>query len=444
MGIVLGSVAAALVLGALLGLCLVLYLRYKDPHGLGALPWRGKRKQLGDEIRLKGARHFSLDELRTATNNFAEESVIGVGGYGKVYKGVLRDGELVAVKCVATESKQGLGEFRTEIELLSRVHHKNLVALLGFCNDNMEQMLVYPFMAGGNVREHLMGTFVEPLSWGARLEIAVGAARGLSYLHSFAHPPIIHRDVKSTNILLDAHMVPKVADFGLGKPGPSSSSSPPPVQSTKLKGTAGYMDPEYYRTNQVTEKSDVYGFGVVLLELISGLPPIVEGCHIIGQVKELLSGGGIRAVADPQMGPFFGEGLQAMLALAFRCTDPAARSRPSMSTVEKELERVLAAERVVLDVSCSGSWRHERGASGGSSGDELAGVGGGRCGAAGALGGRGDGGGGDGGRAMERSETGGSSDVGHRHVRVPARAGAWAQGNLSFSAEQSYTDVEPL
>eukprot|EP00897_Mesotaenium_endlicherianum_P001612 jgi/Mesen1/1479/ME000132S00424 len=328
------------------------------PGGTFSGGWGGRRRSRkashdgGLDVHLKGARYFSMRELQLATDSFNNATCIGVGGYGRVYRGMLATGEAVAVKCAGEGSKQGTAEFRNEIELLSRVHHKNLVSLLGFSNDHGEQILVYPYMAGGNIRQHLTaaggaagsGGVVAPLSWRMRLEIAVGAARGLAYLHTFANPPIIHRDVKSSNILLDDKMVAKVADFGLSKLVPDNSVELTHL-TTQVKGTLGYMDPEYYRSNQVTEKSDVYSFGIVLLELVTGMHPITDGRHIVSLVKERVAqdvDGHLVQVLDPHLGGDYGKlGATELLEIAFRCVSEHAADRPSMTDVEKYLELIL-------------------------------------------------------------------------------------------------------
>ncbi|CAN1278337.1 Leucine-rich repeat receptor protein kinase HPCA1 [Linum perenne] len=308
---------------------------------------------------LKGARWFSYDELKKCTSNFSGSNEIGSGGYGKVYRGMLSDGQLVAIKRARQGSLQGGQEFKTEIELLSRVHHKNLLALIGFCFEQGEQMLVYEFMPNGTLKESLTGKSGIHLDWRRRLRIALGSARGLAYLHELANPPIIHRDIKSTNILLDENLSAKVADFGLSK---LVSDSTKGHVSTQVKGTLGYLDPEYYMSQQLTEKSDVYSFGVVVLELVTAKQPIEKGKYIVRQVrmKMIPEAGaeaeeedqyycGLKDMIDPTIVAEVataGTTLRRVLDLAMQCVEESAEDRPTMSQVVKTIEAILQEEGV--------------------------------------------------------------------------------------------------
>ncbi|CAD6203512.1 unnamed protein product [Miscanthus lutarioriparius] len=306
-----------------------------------------RSEERGGAPRLKGARWFSYEELKRSTNNFAEANELGYGGYGKVYRGMLPTGQFIAIKRAQQGSMQGGHEFKTEIELLSRVHHKNLVGLLGFCFEQGEQMLVYEFMSGGTLRDSLAGKSGLHLDWKKRLRVALGAARGLAYLHELADPPIIHRDVKSSNILMDEHLTAKVADFGLSK---LVSDSERGHVSTQVKGTLGYLDPEYYMSQQLTEKSDVYSFGVVMLELIVAKQPIEKGKYIVREAKRVFDADdtefcGLKDMVDARIMntnhlAAFGKFVQ----LALRCVDEVATARPSMSEVVKEIEMMLQSE----------------------------------------------------------------------------------------------------
>ncbi|KAM4126248.1 hypothetical protein ACB094_01G373500 [Castanea mollissima] len=292
---------------------------------------------------LKGARCFSFEELKKYTNKFSEENSIGSGGYGKVYWGTLPTGQPIAIKRAQKESLQGGHEFKTEIELLSRVHHKNLVSLVGFCFDQGEQMLVYEYVPNGTLKDSLSGKSGIKLDWMRRLKVALGAARGLAYLHELANPPIIHRDIKSTNILLDERINAKVADFGLSIPMVDDEMD---HVTTQVKGTMGYLDPEYYMTQQLTEKSDVYSYGVVMLELVTARMPIERGKYIVRVVQMAMDKTkplyNLHEILDPAIGLQTSlKGLEKFVDLAMRCVEESGANRPAMGDVVKGIENIM-------------------------------------------------------------------------------------------------------
>ncbi|KAL0412492.1 UNVERIFIED_CONTAM: putative receptor-like serine/threonine-protein kinase [Sesamum radiatum] len=217
-------------------------------------------------------RWYSLRELQTATNQFSSENVIGEGGYGIVFRGVLHDGSVVAVKNLLNNKGQAEKEFKVEVEAIGKVKHKNLVSLIGYCAEGAQRLLVYEYIDNGNLEQWLHGDVgpVSPLTWEVRMKIAIGTARGLAYLHEGLEPKVVHRDVKSSNILLDRKWNPKVSDFGLAKLLGSEKS----YVTTRVMGTFGYVSPDYASTGMLNEGNDVYSFGVLLMEIITGRSPV--------------------------------------------------------------------------------------------------------------------------------------------------------------------------
>ncbi|KAK7412782.1 hypothetical protein VNO78_04403 [Psophocarpus tetragonolobus] len=320
---------------------------------------------------LKGARRFSFEEIQNYTRNFSQVNNIGSGGYGKVYRGTLSNGQLIAVKRAQKESMQGGLEFKTEIELLSRVHHKNLVSLIGFCFEQGEQMLIYEYVANGTLKDTLSGKSGIRLDWIRRLKIGLGAARGLDYLHELANPPIIHRDIKSTNILLDDRLNAKVSDFGLSKPLGDGAKG---YITTQVKGTMGYLDPEYYMTQQLTEKSDVYSFGVLMLELITAKRPIERGKYIVkvikGAIDKTKAFYGLEEILDPTIELGAGlVGFDKFVDLAMQCVEESSSDRPTMNYVVKEIENMLqlVGANPIFSASASTSSSYNNNPSKGSS-----------------------------------------------------------------------------
>jgi len=216
---------------------------------------------------------FTYEQLAAATANFSPANLLGQGGFGYVHKGVLPGGRAVAVKQLKSGSGQGEREFQAEVDIISRVHHRHLVSLVGYCIAGARRMLVYEFVPNRTLEFHLHGKGQPVMEWPTRLRIALGAAKGLAYLHEDCHPRIIHRDIKSANILLDNNFEAMVADFGLAKLTSDNSTH----VSTRVMGTFGYLAPEYASSGKLTEKSDVFSYGVMLLELLTGRRPVDSG-----------------------------------------------------------------------------------------------------------------------------------------------------------------------
>ncbi|KAL1173643.1 hypothetical protein V6Z11_A05G426100 [Gossypium hirsutum] len=294
-----------------------------------------KTSSLPDEL----CRRFSLDEIKAATSDFNQDLIIGVGGFGNVYKGFLDNGEtILAIKRLNPESKQGAREFKTEIEMLSQLRHIHLVSLVGYCNDNNEMILVYDYMINGTLRDHLYDTTNEPLTWKQRLKICHGAAIGLNYLHTEVKYTVIHRDVKTSNILLDHKFTSKVADFGLSKLDPKLD-----MLNTGVKGTWGYLDPEYARGHTLTQKSDVYSFGVVLFEVLCARKALdkrvsMEQMNLAHWVRKCIADGTLHQAIDPKLkGKIAPQCLKVFVEIAESCIQEMGVKRPFMNDVMERL-----------------------------------------------------------------------------------------------------------
>ncbi|KAM0933087.1 putative protein kinase RLK-Pelle-WAK-LRK10L-1 family [Dioscorea sansibarensis] len=310
---------------------------------------------------------FSYRELQEATDNFSESKELGDGGFGTVYKGVLRDGRTVAIKRLYENNYKRAEQFMNEVAILSRLRHQNLVSLYGCTSrHSRELLLVYEFIANGTVADHIHGDLSHrsPLSWPIRLNIAIQTATALAYLHAI-QPPIIHRDVKTTNILLDQNFNVKVADFGLSRLVPLDATH----VSTAPQGTPGYLDPEYYQCYRLTDKSDVYSFGVVLMELISSKPAVdVTRCrseiNLASMAVDKMQRNELEELVDCRM---FGEGeegigmgmVKMVGEVALRCLQGERDLRPSIKEVLEVLRGVVMLEDESLP---------ERGGGGGDGG----------------------------------------------------------------------------
>lgn len=315
----------------------------------------------GQILPTSNLRIFTFAELKAATRNFRADTVLGEGGFGKVFKGWLEEkatskggsGTVIAVKKLNSESLQGLEEWQSEVNFLGRLSHPNLVKLLGYCLEETELLLVYEFMQKGSLENHLFGrgSAVQPLPWDIRLKIAIGAARGLAFLHT--SEKVIYRDFKASNILLDGSYNAKISDFGLAKLGPSASQS---HVTTRVMGTYGYAAPEYVATGHLYVKSDVYGFGVVLIEILTGLRALdtnrPSGQHNLTEwVKPYLyERRKLNSIMDSRLeGKYPSKAAFRIAQLALKCIASEQKQRPSMKEVLESLERIQTANEKPAD-----------------------------------------------------------------------------------------------
>ncbi|XP_031396876.1 probable serine/threonine-protein kinase PBL7 isoform X1 [Punica granatum] len=300
------------------------------------------------------AQTFSFRDLATATRNFRADCLLGEGGFGRVYKGCLENNKVVAIKQLDRNGLQGNREFLVEVLMLSLLHHPNLVNLIGYCADGDQRLLVYEYMPLGSLEDHLHDISLgqKQLDWNTRMKIAAGAAKGLEYLHDRASPPVIYRDLKCSNILLDEGYHPKLSDFGLAKLGPVGDNT---HVSTRVMGTYGYCAPEYAMTGQLTLKSDVYSFGVVLLEIISGRKAIDNSKsageqNLVAWARPLFRDRKkFMQIADPTLqGQYPTRGLYQALAIAAMCVQEQPNLRPVIADVVTALS-YLASQKYETD-----------------------------------------------------------------------------------------------
>ncbi|KAL7613062.1 hypothetical protein Lser_V15G07274 [Lactuca serriola] len=386
--IVAGVAAALVVLLALVIVCLLCNRKKKKPYylddshekppgvGGGGLPYHGKpdhvvkfgggpggssnwgqsppvntgrassgaRMSATSVMSLAFRSQFSYDELVAATGGFAGYNILGQGGFGYVHKGVLPSGQEVAVKSLKAGSGQGEREFQAEVEIISRVHHRYLVSLVGYCICDAERILVYEYVPNKTLDFHLHGKSQLVLDWQTRMHIALGSAKGLAYLHEDCHPRIIHRDIKSANILLDHEYEAKVADFGLAK----LTSANDTHVSTRVMGTFGYLAPEYASSGKLTDKSDVFSFGVMLLEILTGRKPVDPSNDYIDDslvewakplIAKALEDGDYNELVDPRLkGNYEQKEMARMASCVAAAVRHSARKRPKMSQIVRALE----------------------------------------------------------------------------------------------------------
>ncbi|XP_010424819.2 PREDICTED: wall-associated receptor kinase-like 20 [Camelina sativa] len=302
----------------------------------------------------KSSRIFTGREITKATNNFSKDNLIGTGGFGEVFKAVLEDGTITAIKRAKLNNTKGTDQILNEVRILCQVNHRSLVRLLGCCVDLELPLLIYEFIPNGTLFEHLHGSSdrtCKPLTWRRRLQIAYQTAEGLAYLHSAAQPPIYHRDVKSSNILLDDKLNAKVSDFGLSRlVDLTETANNESHIFTGAQGTLGYLDPEYYRNFQLTDKSDVYSFGVVLLEMVTSKKAIdftreEEDVNLVMYINKMMDQERLTECIDPLLKKTANKvELQTMLQLgnlASACLNERRQNRPSMKEVADEIEYII-------------------------------------------------------------------------------------------------------
>ncbi|CAN6294486.1 unnamed protein product [Urochloa humidicola] len=299
-------------------------------------------EEVPEAVRRGWGRRYTRREMDEATGGLAAANVMGEGVYGVVYRGVLRDGTAIAIKNLHNNRGQAEKDFRMEVQTIGRVRHKNLVSLLGYCSEGACRMLVYQYMENSNLDKWLHHDDCEtsPLTWEIRMRILLGTAKGLAYLHEGLEPKIVHRDIKSSNILLDRQWNAKVSDFGLAKLLCSERS----YVTTRVMGTFGYVAPEYAKTGMLNERSDVYSFGVLVMEVITGRTPVdytrpTDEVNLVEWLKRMVAERRVEEVLDPRLPePPPSKALKRAILAALRCVDPEGSQRPTMAHVVHMLE----------------------------------------------------------------------------------------------------------
>ncbi|KAL8507670.1 hypothetical protein ACS0TY_018275 [Phlomoides rotata] len=349
------NISAGAVAGIVIGALFTVFLV------LGILWWKGcltRKDSMHDD--LKGldlyTGSFTLRQLKAATNNFDPANKIGEGGFGPVYKGVLLDGTIIAVKQLSSKSKQGNREFVNEIGMISALQHPHLVKLYGCCIEGNQLLLVYEYLENNSLARALFGPKEHQLNldWPMRRKISIGIARGLAYLHEESRLKIVHRDIKATNVLLDKNLIPKISDFGLAKLDEEDNTH----ISTRIAGTFGYMAPEYAMRGYLTDKADVYSFGVVLLEIVSGRAntsmKTKEDCfYLLDWANSLKEKGDLMELVDPRLENLKKEEVMTAINVGLLCTNVVAAERPSMSGVVSMLEGREGVRQFVSDSNVS-------------------------------------------------------------------------------------------
>ncbi|XP_050238146.1 wall-associated receptor kinase-like 20 [Mercurialis annua] len=346
---------AALAGVAILIIAVAVILFYKQRHTSQQAQKnmvKERKEMLSDKHSGKSSRIFTGREIVKATNNFSKDNLIGSGGFGEVFKGVLDDGTITAMKRAKLGNTKGNDQVLNEVRILCQVNHRSLVRLLGICVELELPIMIYEYISNGTLFEHLhcqQSSNWTPLSWQRRLRIAHQTAEGLAYLHSAALPPIYHRDVKSSNILLDERLNAKVSDFGLSRLVETSENNDSHI-FTCAQGTLGYLDPEYYRNFQLTDKSDVYSFGVVLMEILTSKKAIdfsreEEDVNLVVYMKKVIEEDRIADAIDPSLKESASkmelEMMKALGTLAAACLDEKRQNRPSMKEVADEIEYII-------------------------------------------------------------------------------------------------------